>query len=141
MKRGAFYKTFEHTADLGVDVYAANIEELFSNAALAMFTEMLDQAPPLGDLEFQIEVRGADREELLVRWLNELLFLSQTKGVAFGGFRKLKVDSESISATALAADIEKAGLRAKVEIKAATYHMIAVEETGEGFRGRIIFDL
>jgi len=141
MKRPAFYRTFEHTADLGIEVDAATEAELYANAASAMFTEMLGAPPPRGDRELVVRVEGRDREDLMVRWLNELLYLAESRGVIFGHCRDLELEEAGLRAVCLGIGLEEAALEIATEIKAATYHQIEVSRTDRGFRARIVFDL
>ena len=49
------YKEIEHTADIGVEIYGATLEELFHNAGYALFDTIVD-AETIEDLD------GADLE-------------------------------------------------------------------------------
>src|SRR5262245_26951765 len=69
------YETFDHTADLGLRIRADNLEELFVEAAKALFAtivEDLDSVAPSRELEIQLA--GDDREMLLFDWLRLLLY-------------------------------------------------------------------
>src|SRR5579859_8218888 len=69
------YETFEHTADLGLRIRAADLNTLFAEAAQALFStlvEDLDAVAPLHRLD--VTIAGDDREYLLFDWLKELLY-------------------------------------------------------------------
>ncbi|MBP9531816.1 MAG: archease, partial [Syntrophaceae bacterium] len=65
------YELFDHTADLGLEIYGRTKRELFANAALALFDVMIqDIEPPTkrGGKE-RVKTRtvlGADVGDLLV---------------------------------------------------------------------------
>ena len=83
MKR---YETFDHTADLGVRVFGRTCEEVFANAAFALFDLLTDLGKVQESLSYEIRLQAADREDLLVRWLSELLFLGESSGYLFKRF-------------------------------------------------------
>ena len=69
------YKFLEHTADAKFQAYGATLEEAFKNAALAMFSIIVDTRKVNGKLEKRIHVDGADKKALLYVFLEELLYL------------------------------------------------------------------
>jgi len=138
MKR---YILIDHTADLGAFFNGADAQEVFVNAGLALFDLMVEHPPGQGRKTISVALDGADQEDLLVRWLNELLYLFQVRGLVLIG-----VKMEDFSETRLAAeltmtpfDLEAHGL--KNEIKAATYHQLELRPTPKGWRAQVIFDL
>jgi len=138
MKR---YSLIDHTADLGAFFYGADAQEVFVNAGLALFDLMVEHPPGQGRKMVRVALDGADREDLLVRWLNELLYLFQVQGLILTGV-KIKGFSETSLAAKLTMtlfDLETHGL--KNEIKAATYHQIELCPAPKGWRARVIFDL
>ncbi len=70
MKR---YIIFDHTADVGIEVYGADMKGLFENAAFALYDIMTD-LDSVGTTEAgEIIVQGTDPEDLLVNYLRESL--------------------------------------------------------------------
>jgi len=138
MKR---YETFDHTADIGVRVFGRTVEEVFANAAYALFDQMTDLRK-VGDGAVQeIFVEGADREDLLIRWLGELLFLCQGRGYLFKEFSILHLNSNSLRAVARGEIFDSSRHHFKTEIKAVTYHQVEVKEMDGKWEGRVIFDV
>jgi len=135
------YKVLDHTADLGAYFYGANPQEVFVNAGLALFSLMLDRPPRQGKATEKVALEGTDPEDLLVRWLNELLYLFHVReqvvvNITMKDFRENALTSVL---TLAPFDLEAQGV--KNEIKAATYHQIALEPIKNGWRARVIFDL
>ena len=97
MKR---YETFDHTADLGIRIFGQTYEELMANAAYALFDLLTDLDRVQETLAYAIHVEAAEREELLVRWLSELLFLSESQGFLFKRFQFSHLDQTSLLAVA-----------------------------------------
>ena len=131
----------DHTADLGAFFYGADLKEIFANAGEALFALMIDKPPRRGGEEMAVSVQGTDLEDLLVRWLSELLFLFQTQARVVTRARVKKITEKSLSATVkfVPFDPDRHGVRD--EIKAATYHQIEIKPTPTGWRAKVIFDL
>lgn len=89
------YTLIDHTGDIGIVVRAGSLEQLFIAAATAMFDILLEPAEEKSSRFFPIEVEGIDLEDLIVRWLSELLYLHDAKRLAF-----LDFEIESLSTPA-----------------------------------------
>ena len=135
------YETFDHTADMGIRVFGQTVEEVFVNAAYALFDQWTDLKKVRGKISQEISIQGADREDLLVRWLGELLFLGESRGVLFKEFKIRRLDSTSLKAVARGEIIDPSRHRFKTEIKAVTYHQVEVKEVDGKWEGRVIFDV
>jgi len=77
------YTLIDHTADIGIDVVGATLRELFTNAAFALFDIITDLSKVECTAEYNIKISGIDREQLLVNWLTELLYLHDVKNLLF----------------------------------------------------------
>ena len=135
------YETFDHTADVGVRVFGRTVEEVFVNAAYALFDQWTDLRKVRGKISQEISIQGADREDLLVRWLGELLFLGESRGYLFKEFTIRRLDSTSLKAVARGEIFDPSRHRFKTEIKAVTYHQVEVKEKDGRWEGRVIFDM
>jgi len=130
----------EHTADVGIEVEAESLEELFEVAAAAMFGLMYPRLPDAPTEERLVRVEGEEPVELLVNWLNELLYLAEAEGLVFGRFEVRVVRDVALRARAWGVRAEDMDPPVR-EIKAATYHMLRLEKVPGGHVARIIFDL
>jgi SHS2 domain-containing protein len=138
MKR---YETFDHTADLGVRVFGRTYGDLLANAAYALFDLLTDLNHVRENLSYDLRVEAADREELLVRWLSELLFLSESRGYLFKNFSFSHLDQTSLQAEARGEAFDPSRHEFKTEIKAVTYHQVEVKERNGKWEARVIFDI
>ena len=138
-------KTFEyidHTADLGIRVRGDTLQELFTNAAHALLetVAVLDSIDPIE--QFQIHVEAESVAELMVAWLDELIFRHEVDEVFFK-----HVEISEISETRLSACVygEPADFTKHVvftEIKSVTYHQLSVSQSTDGeWTANVIFDL
>jgi SHS2 domain-containing protein len=85
----------------------------------------------------EIELQAMDRETLLVGWLNELLFLTESEGLLFSDFSVKSLTDTALAARAGGAPGEVTG----AHIKAATFHSLEVVENRTGFSAVITFDV
>jgi len=135
------HETFEHTADLGLRIRAADLDHLFAEAAQALFTaiiEDLDSVRP----EQRVEVRlaGTEREYLLFDWLNELLFRFDTEHLLFNRF-EVHVTETELTGSAWGEPLDRARHALSHEVKAITYHGLRVETTADGWLAELIVDV
>jgi SHS2 domain-containing protein len=138
MKR---YETFDHTADVGVRVFGRTYEEIFANAAFALFDLITDLTPVREELGFPIHLTAVDPEELLVRWLNELLYLSESRQVLLKSFSFSHLDEQSLTAVARGEVFDPSRHVRLLEIKAVTYHQIYIGKKKDTWEARVIFDV
>jgi SHS2 domain-containing protein len=135
------YETFEHTADVGIRAFGRTEKELFANAAYGMFDLMAELKNVHATESLPIRLEGADHEDLLVRWLGELLSLSSARGFLFKDFSFSHLDSTSLEAVAQGEHFDPSRHKMKMEIKAVTYHQVEVKENDGRWEGRVIFDI
>lgn len=84
-----------------------------------------------------ISLHATDAEGLLVRFLGELLWLQQEKQLGFEHF-SIQVDNDyNLHARLLGVPV----LKFDKEIKAVTYHNLAVQTNSHGLRVNIVFDV
>ena len=129
----------DHTADVGLEVRADDLSELFLRAALGMTHLILEAPLPEPEEGRMLRVVSDDLPGLLRNWLRELLYLHEVEGAAF-------VDAEFV-------DMDPTGLEATVrtgpdpapparEIKGVTLHGLDVhQEVDGGWYARVIFDV
>ncbi len=119
------YETFEHGADIGIRGFGDSMEEAFENAAVALYSVMVN-VEVIGSREMRrIAVTAPDNELLLVEWLNALLGLSDVERLVFSTFA-VKIEGTSLTGTAWGEPLDRERHEAHVEVKGATYHMLSV---------------
>ena len=135
------YEVFEHTADLGLRVRAASLEELFVDAARGMFSlivEDLDSIRP--EISTSLDLAGESYDYLLFDWLNELLFTFESRSLLLSKF-EVKLDGLRLNGVAWGEKADPARHRLEHEVKAITYHELRVEPTPEGWLAEVIVDI
>ena len=137
------YEYFEHTADVGAVVRGVTLPRLFENASKALFDLVCDRRAVRPRRAVRIVVSGSSLEDLLVRWLSELLFRLETDGMLFTTFAVERVDRALLRArgTARGETIDRTRHALRREVKAVTYHQIRLVRGRSAWRVRIVFDV
>ena len=138
-------RMLDHTADVGFEVEAGSLPALFEGAAKGLLQVMFEgplEAEP-GD-EHRLRLEAESLETLLVRWLDELAYLVQTRG-------EVPLEAEvsldrtpagwRLEARLATAPFDRVADRFAGEVKAATYHGLEIKQTGDRYRARVILDV
>jgi protein archease len=133
------YRFLEHTADVRIECVGATLAELFESAAQALYAVAYTRVEGEQECAYPIELSADTPEELMVRWLQELIYLMDVEHFAATQF-----DFDCANATALGGRMT--GRICPVEdraeeIKAATYHGMRVEHCDGEWRAEVILDL
>ena len=135
------FEIIDHTADVAIAAYGADMKKAFANAALGMFSIMTDIKKVNQTAVRDVEVTADEMKVLLVSWLNELLFICEVEKILFKKFDISELDGTRLVAKCYGEKIDPKRHRIKTEIKAATYHMTQIEEKREGSRIQVLFDI
>jgi len=135
------YRLLDHTADFRVHVFGSTPEELFSNAACAMFDQVTDPELLKGLDSQVLEVTGADWPDLMINWLRELLYIWTGEGKLVKTVYVSSINENLISANILFDNYSQNQHVIKNEIKAVTYHRIHVGKGPSGWEAKIILDV
>ena len=135
------FKFVDHTADMGIQVYGESLSLLFQHAAEGLFHIITDFERIRERESRGISVKAKGLEELLVNWLNELLYLFETQGFLFRRFEVLDLGEYFIEAVACGERLDEGHHAILRTIKATTYHQLHVTEGKAGWEARVIFDL
>src|SRR5688572_5543828 len=92
------YEIIEHTADVGIAAEAPTLEGVFEQTALGLF-EILGGWDPGAGEDTELRLEPADNAGLLVDWLNELLFIQETRDIVFTSLDVGKIDGGGLLAT------------------------------------------
>lgn len=131
------FEEIDHTADRAFRVTGRDMVALLENAARAMQT--LDGPRPAAEPSAtqEIEVKGVDRETLLVNWLNEILYLEQVQGLMCVRFQICELKHDSVRARVETCE----GDQNITQIKAVTFHNLKIRETSEGLEAEVVVDV
>ena len=143
--RGAMIRMLDHTADVGFELGAPSLEALFDEARRALLMVVFEHPPEEGEGADAVSLTAPDRETLLVRWLNELVYLIQDAGFVPAG-AEIQLPEAGDSGYALEARLTGAPLLLEEygwqgEIKSATFHGLEVTKDEDGWHARVILDV
>jgi protein archease len=137
----ARYELVDHTADIGLAVTGESADELFAEAAVALADLLFDPQEVAELEERRVELEAPSRDELLVRWLNELIYLRDADSFLWRSV-EIGFDGERRLSARLRGEVFHQGKhRVRSGVKAATYHLLEVIEVQEGWSARIILDV
>lgn len=131
----------EHTADIGIRCWGSTPDELFREAARGLIEVLVGPTGDSGEVQLKLELQASCVEELLVAWLNELLFRFEIEGFLPGEVAFEQLDEQRLRARLSGARIDPARWPIERQVKAATYHLLQVEHSIGTWRATIYLDL
>ena len=135
------FEVIDHTADIGIVAYGADIKQVFANAALGLFNLMADLDDFEEGLQRDLELSAEDVEVLLIEWLNELIYIFDVEHIIFKKFEIEKLTSTEVKARCFGEKMKPGQHKLKREIKAATYHMLRISKEDGTYKVQVIFDI
>ena len=136
------YRTIDHTADFGIEVTAKDFKALFVKAAAAMFdciARPLSRKKCSKKIQTKIVLEEENSHELFLRWLAELLSLSECNDIVFTEFNLRTLTEKKLEAIVFGTP--RGCFRFIREIKAVTYHDLVVKKEARRYYARVIFDV
>jgi SHS2 domain-containing protein len=135
------FELLDHPADIGFRAQGATLPDLFANCAHALVFLILDPSHIHPADQFSLSAEGIDYESLMVNWLNEVLYYTDSRRIAFGAFNISKLDRTSIECRAAGEPRDSQRHPAKVVVKAVTYHQLKVFPTEDGWAAEVYVDV
>ncbi|MCS7111620.1 MAG: archease [Ignisphaera sp.] len=128
------FKFLPHTADVMIKSWGNSLEEAFSTAAKALFEIITDTNSVAPSSEVDLKVCGYDLENLLYRWLEELLYYHDSRNMVFSKFQVEYIKEERSSderqyclyGRALGEEFNKDKHESRTVVKAITYHQMKI---------------
>jgi SHS2 domain-containing protein len=118
------------------------MEDAFANMAKGLFSLMCPLSLIRGRVHRRVEAHAPSQEELLVVWLNELIFVRETEDLLFRFFAFTAFGEKHLEATCLGEPVDPGRHRLRMEVKAATYHRLSLDRDDSGvWRTRVILDV
>jgi SHS2 domain-containing protein len=133
------YEILEHTADVGLRALSPSVTTLFEQTTrgLCDIAGIWHEGP---GSSVAIDVEARDREGLMVDWLNEVLYLHDSRNVAVCSVEVDEV-SDQRARGHIAVRPLREGAETAIQVKAVTYHQIDVHETPSGWSATVFFDI
>ena len=135
------FRILGHTADIGFEAFGKTREEVFVNSARALQSLMVDLDAIAPRDEIEIRVEGADPASLLVNWLSDILYRIDADGRLFHDFEIRSLGDRSLAAIARGEPFDHARHPVNLQVKAITYHQLALDQTPQGWRAQVYVDI
>lgn len=134
----------EHTSDYYVKVTGRNLEELFCGAVMAITYFYSDEYKFnernfKGEISCDVKITESGIEDLLVVFLNEVIFQMEENRSLFLGMDISKINEKEICAKLKG--IKRRNGDSGGEIKATTYHNLNIKEENGNITAKILFDI
>lgn len=129
------YRWVDHTAELELRVDAATEAGVFQDA-LAALAELLRDGAGREPVVFDVAISAGDRATLLARWLDELVFRTETEDLVPDRVERLTLDESGLQAT-----VQAHRGRPRHLVKGVTYHRLSFDEVDTGYRATVVLDV
>lgn len=135
------FEFLDHTADIGVVIHGRDASDLFATAGVVL-GELIYEPAQVDEVRTRsVALDAASLEELMVRWLNELLYLFEVERLAWKGV-EVEVSRDNRLSAILHGEEYQAGKHTlKTGLKAATYHQLEIQSEPGRHRAQIVFDV
>ena len=132
----------DHTGDIAFKALGEDIQSLFENAAHALYSHIIDSKNIAEKEHITLQVQGSDQSELLINWLNELHFLTETQMLIFADFDIEELTHDKLTANVHGEKYNKSRHGPIRCIKAVTYHNSVINnDSGGGYSCTIVCDV
>ncbi len=138
------YEYLPHPADVRFSAYGSTLEEVFEQAAYAMFHVIIDTTTLNPERSVDIKLESEGLENLLYDYLSELLYLFEVEEIVFGQFRVDSIEkadgSYILHGQASGENLNLERHSFETEVKAVTYHQLEVTKEKDGYSAHVIVD-
>jgi SHS2 domain-containing protein len=138
------FRYLDHMTDVIVEAYGNTLEDAFANSARGLVNAMFEISEVIPDREIEIYADGYDLKSLLYNWLEKVILVILIENIVVSNL-KVNISERngiySIKGVAKGERIDLEKHRYKIEIKAVTYHEMAIKQDGKGVTIRFLLDL
>lgn len=133
-------ETLDMSGDAGLKIRGSTLEELFANAATGMSGLITDIQYIVATEERKISLKSDSLEDLLILWLNELIFLFDRDGFIGKSF-SVHLDRNALTARISGGIFDPELNERGLLLKAATYHRLSLKKTQSHWEAVVVFDI
>jgi SHS2 domain-containing protein len=135
------HRIIARQSELVVRVVGTSQINLFVNAAFALFDVITDTEKIDTQERLQLEVEGSDRDDLLLNWLRELLYLYQGSAFLLKEFNVQEMKDTSVKAQVGGEKLDPDRHEIKQEIAAVAYDQSHMQKTGDQWIAQVILEV
>jgi SHS2 domain-containing protein len=135
------YRILEHPADMGIEACGPDLKSAFEQAALGLISIIVDPASVDAREQKAVILQGTDSENLLVKWLSEILYLYDAEGFVTSAITIMNLAATELEAVLSGETVDGNKHRLKMDVKAITYHQVKVDERQDGCVVSVFLDV
>lgn len=135
-------KMLEHTADLGIQIHAADCTELFASGPKVVYN-LIGTISTQNNSEdkHRLTLKASDWENLFHDWLTEILYWFDVRQVIFQRCTFSILNENHLEVEIESAELDVEHSKISTELKAVTYHDLKIQHTADGLDATVIFDV
>ena len=138
----ARFEILDHTADVGIRAEAVDLPGVFEQATLGLLDIVGTWAPGGGATEqIELALEADDPGALLVDWLGEVIYVCDSRDAVVTSLEMAGVTGTRAAGRLGIAPRDEATYQGGTQVKAITYHRLAVEETEAGWTATVYVDV
>ncbi len=137
----SLFKILEHPSDLGIEAYGTSMQEVFRNAAIGLVSVAAGASKIVPRQERIVAIKALDRENLMVRWLTEVLYLYDAEKFLCADVEFETLTDISLKACLLGEPYDESKHELKIDIKAVTYHQLSIEDHNGEWIAQVYVDV
>jgi SHS2 domain-containing protein len=137
----AGFIVLDHPADLGLEAWGSSLCEAFCQAAQGLMSIICDPDTVVVVERRMVRIEGGDFEQLLFRWLAEILYLYDGQQFVSRSFKITRLESTLLEAEVGGARCEPTTQTSRMDVKAVTYHQLRVSEAPDRCSVTVYLDI
>lgn len=135
------FHILEHPADVGIEAVGPTVKDAFKYAALGLISLIVEPSSVDPIEQRYIKLGARDREQLLVKWLSEILYLCDAENFLVSDVSIEIISDEFIEAIVTGDLIDERKHPLKLDVKAITYHQLRIDVLPDGCKIRVFVDV
>jgi len=135
------YRLLEHTADMGIEARADSCPEVLEEMARGLTMISFGDSPVSASIVTKIHLREENSVELMVAWLNEILYWCEQNNLVSAASRIDALEEGELWATLSGEPFDQKRHHVERQVKAITYYQACLEETSGVWHARVYVDL
>jgi SHS2 domain-containing protein len=130
-------------ADAAFEATGNDLAEVFGAAACALFAIIIDLEQVGTVISRQVTMEAESQDELLYAWLSELVYLKDVHREVYSDFDVVIDAGETLRlrATIRGDSVDNLAGLTLTDVKAITYHLLAIETITSGLKATVVVDL
>jgi SHS2 domain-containing protein len=135
------WRTFDHTGDLGLEVWAPAAGRLFELAAVALMRQLAEPRDDLAECSAHLTLEGDDAADLFVHWLNSVLLEAELQRAVWTSAQVFGLSPQAISARLTGPRRDPRRQTFLREVKAVSHHGLTLDLVPGHCRAGMVLDL